>query len=171
MYSDLSIVTLITHAAARPRCNEQRVSRSLDLACATQVRFLPSVRASASAVASQCWRERRKGVEFPRETWRNTQSFTASLLHLCQPIEIIPSRLGERTKAIRSTFTINMNQERWMRPIGHITYAEASKHRCCPYAIYTRPPHLNGINLHAPWLNELDRVSASCKPAGWKRSW
>lgn len=131
----------------------------LDFACATQVRFLPSER--------ECRREptlrraRIKGVEFARETWRNTQGSTVPPLSPCRPIEIIPS--GSRCAQNWSVHRRGVDQE---RPTGRVyrNVRGGGEGARSIRAIYTWPPHLDGINLHASRLNELGRVS--CEPAG-----
>lgn len=157
-----------------------------DLACATQVRFLPSERAQVLS-REPTPRRTNKGRRILRETWRDTQSFTAPLSCLfssCRPIEIILSRLGEtrarENKSVRGAARSPSMPDQEARrldgcdpPGGCMTYAEAAR-QCCSCAIYTRPPHLAGINLHASRPDELDRVSALGKPArcdGKKVSW
>lgn len=73
---------------------------------------------------------------------------------------------------IRGAFTIGVDQEEGRRgmdatrPGGYVTYAEAARQRC-PCAIYTRPPHLNGINLHA--LNEPRPSFGTVQACGMRR--
>lgn len=135
--------------------------------------FRACERAGASAVASQAPRRTNKGRRIPRDTWRNTQSFTVPLSYLSHPADLsklflLSSRWDNKSDPQR-VYHRRGPRDGAMRPIGRVRNVRGGGKGVRSHARFTRrPTHLlNGINLHAPRLNErLDRVSAPRKPAG-----